>query len=321
VQSSFVAGMLALVLLTAPAGAQSSLPEVTFGIVGAPGAAGWPLLLAQTQGFFKDEGIAMTFVQGSSPQNITGQVATGAIDLAGNGCDVEMAAIAHGLPIKILAPMFSVNPYELVVGPNVKSWSDLKGKSVMLATKQDVTAITFGAMAAQQHLTLDDFSILIGGTSDQRFAGLSSGNVQGAMLTQPFDFVAESKGNHILSSAADVTRGWVFNCIFTNAAWAAKNRPLVVNFLRALRRGMQFGYTHKPASVTALVNATHIDPAIAERAWDTDFGKWKAFDTTLNLTTAALQNIGKYQVDFGVFPAMPPIADLYDPSFTVDALR
>jgi NitT/TauT family transport system substrate-binding protein len=313
--------MLALVLLSAPAGAQSSLPEVTFGIVGAPGAAGWPLLLAQTQGFFKDEGITVTFVQGSSPQSIAGQVATGALDVAGNGCDVEISAIAHGLPIKILAPMFSVNPYELLVGPNIKSWADLKGKQVMLATKQDVTAITFGAMAAGQHLTLDDFSILIGGTSDQRFAGLQSGQVQGAMLTQPFDFVAESKGNHILSSAVDVTRGWVFNCIFTNSAWAGKNRPLVVKFLRALRRGMQYGYSHKPVSVTALVNATHIDPAIAEHAWDTDFGKWKAFDTTFTLSTAALQNIGKYQVDFGVIPALPPIADLYDPSFTADALR
>ena len=58
--------MLTLVLLTAPAGAQSSLPEVTFGIVGAPGAAGWPLLLAQTQGIFRDEGITVTFIQGSS---------------------------------------------------------------------------------------------------------------------------------------------------------------------------------------------------------------------------------------------------------------
>jgi ABC-type nitrate/sulfonate/bicarbonate transport system substrate-binding protein len=320
---------LALVVLAAiasslgprAAGAQSSLPEVTYGIVGAPGAAGWPILLAQTQGFFKDEGIALTTIQGASPPNVISQVATGAINMAGNGCDSEIAAIAHGLPIKIVAPMFTVNPYSLVVVPGVKTWADLKGKSVMLATKQDVTAIAFSEMAAAQHLTLDDFSILLGGSSDQRFAGLASGNVQGVMLTQPYDFVAESKGNRILGSAVDTTKNWVFNCIFANNAWAAKNRPLVVKFLRALRRGMQYGYTHKAVAVAALVAQAHIDPPIAAHAWDVDFGKWKAYDPDLKLSTAALQNIGKYQIGFGVIAALPPIADLYDPSYTAEALR
>ena len=316
-----VLAAIASSLSPSTAGAQSSLPEVTYGIVGAPGAAGWPILLAQTQGFFKDEGIALTTIQGASPPNVISQVATGAIDLAGNGCDSEIAAIAHGLPIKIVAPMFTVNPYSLVVAPGIKTWADLKGKSIMLATKQDVTAIAFSEMAAAQHLTLDDFSILISGSSDQRFAGLASGNVAGVMLTQPYDFVAESKGYRILGSAVDATKNWVFNCIFANAGWAGKNRPLVVKFLRALRRGVQYGYAHKAVAVAALVAQAHIDPAIAARAWDVDFGKWKAYDPDLKLSAAALQYIGKYQVGFGVIPALPPIADLYDPSFTSEALR
>src|SRR5471030_32926 len=174
-----------------PAIGQSSLTELTFALV-APGTAAWPLILAEAQGFYKDEGIAVTMILGGTPPNVVSQVATGAVNLGANGCDSEIVAIAHGLPIKIVAPMFSVNPYSLVVTPNIKTWADLKGKSVMLGTKQDVTAIAFSEMAAAQHLTLDDFSILIGGSSDQRFAGLTSGNVQGVMLTQPYDFVAES---------------------------------------------------------------------------------------------------------------------------------
>jgi NitT/TauT family transport system substrate-binding protein len=319
---------LAVVLLAAmvsfaaprPAGAQTPLTEVTFGIL-TPTAAEWPLYLAEAQGFYKDEGISVTIVQGASPPNVINMVSTNAVNMADNGCDSEFVAIAHGLPIKIVAPMFTVNPYSLVVLPSIKTWADLKGKSVMLGTKQDVTAIALSSLAAAHNLKLDDFSIVIGGNSTARYAGLASGNVQGAMLAQPFDLLAESKGNTILATASDSIKDWVFTCVVTNSDWAAKNRPLVLKFLRALRKGIQYGFAHKDAAVAALVTATHTDAAIAARAWDIDFGKWKAFDPNLKLSMSAVQTVGKYQVGFGIIPALPPIRDLYDPSFAAEALR
>jgi hypothetical protein len=39
-------------------------------------------------------------------------------------------------------------------------------------------------------------------------------------------------------------------------------------------------YTHKAASVAALVASAHMDPVIAARAWDIDFGQWKPTITT-----------------------------------------
>jgi NitT/TauT family transport system substrate-binding protein len=327
-QLRFPVRALALVLLAAmvsfavpgPAGAQSGLTEITFGIL-TPTAAEWPLYLAETQGFYKDEGLTVTMVNGSSPPNVINMVSTNAVNIADNGCDSEFVAIAHGLPVKIIAPMFTVNPYSLVVLPSVKTWADLKGKSVMLGTKQDVTAIALGSLAAAHNLKLDDFQIVVGGNSTARYAGLASGNVQGAMLTQPFDLLAESKGDTILATASDTIKDWVFTCVVTNNDWAAKNRPLVAKFLRALRKGIQYGYAHKDAAVAALVSQTHTDPAIAARAWDIDFGKWKAFDPNLKLSPSAVQTVGKYQVQFGIIPALPPMKDLYDPSFAADALK
>lgn len=303
-----------------PAIAQNGLTELTFALV-APGTAGWPLILAESQGFYKDEGIAVTMIVGGTPPNVVSQVATGAVNLGANGCDSEIVAIAHQLPIKIIAPMFSVNPYSLVVAPSIKTWADLKGKSVMLATKQDVTAIAFSAMAAAHNLKLDDFSIVISGNSTERIAGLNSGNVQGAMLNEPYDLAAEAAGDRILGSAVDTTKDWAFACIFANTGWAEKNRSLVVKFLRAVHRGMQYGYAHKAASVAALVASAHIDPAIAARAWDIDFGKWKAYDPNLKLSPSGIAAVGKYQVGFGIIPALPPMADLYDPSFAAEALK
>lgn len=303
-----------------PAGAQNAPVEVNFGVL-TPTASEWPVYIAEAQGFFKDEGIKFSIVQGGSPPNVINMVATNAAQMVDNGCDSEIAAVVHQLPIKVVAPMFNVNPYSLVVVPSVKTWNDLKGKSVMLGTKQDVTAIALGALAAQHHLTLDDFQIVIGGSSTARYEGLQSGQVQGAMLGQPFDLLAQSKGDPILATASDAIKSWAFTCVAANTDWANKNRPTVEKVLRAIRRGIQYGYANKAGSVAVLVNETHIDPAIASKAWDLDFGKWKAFNPSLKLSTDAVNSVGKYQVQFGVIPAMPPMNALYDPSFAAAALK
>lgn len=303
------------------AGAQSAAPvEINFGIL-TPTASEWPLYIAQGQGFFKEEGLKVSIINGDSPPNVINLLATGAFDMADNGSDSEITAIAHGLPIKMIAPQFNVNPYSLVTSPSVKTWADLKGKSVMLGTKQDVTAIGLQQMAEAHGLKLDDFSIIIGGNSTARYAGLKSGNVQGAMLGQPFDLLAQSEGMNILGSASDVTKQWVFTCVAVNSAWAAKNRPTIVKFLRALRKAVQYGYAHKADAVTDLVAATHSDPVIAGKAWDLDFAKWHAFDPNLKLAPNGLQIVGKYQVGFGIIKEVPSQADLYDPSFVAEAIR
>ena len=286
-----------------------------------PTASEWPIYLAQAQGFYKDEGLNVSIIEGNSPPNVINLVATNGANMADNGCDSEIAAVSHGLPLKIVAPMFTVNPYSLVVLPSIKSWAVLKGKSVMLGSKQDVTAIALSSMAAAHKLTLDDFTIVIGGNSTARYAGLASGNVQGAMLAQPFDLLAESKGDTILATASDTIKDWDFTCIAVNNDWGAKNRPVVLKFLRALRKAIQYGYANKAGAVAVLVDKAKVDPAIAAKAWDIDFGKWKAFNPALKISPTAIQTVGKYQVQFGVIPSMPSMNELYDGSFIADALK
>ncbi len=314
--------LAALTLLVAPppVAAQNGLIEVNFGIL-TPTASEWPVYIAAAEGYYKDEGLNVSIIEGNSPPNVINLVATNGANMVDNGCDSEIAAVSHSLPIKMIAPMFGVNPYSLVVLPSIKSWADLKGKSVMLGTKQDVTAIALGSLAAAHKLTLDDFQIVIGGNSTARYAGLQSGQVQGSMLGQPYDLLAQSKGDVILATASDTIKNWAFTCIAVNNDWGAKNHATVVKFLRAVRKAIQYGYANKAGAVAVLVDKTKVDPAIANAAWDVDFGKWKAFNPSLKLSVAAIQNVGKYQVQFGVVPAMPSMSDLYDPSYAAEATK
>jgi NitT/TauT family transport system substrate-binding protein len=317
----FVRGISAAVCAAAlaasvPAARAQTAPPVpvTFAIISA-NASEWPVLIAKQQGFFRDEGLDVSIVSANTPPNVMNAVATNAANLGDTGSDTAIAAIVHGLGVKIVAPIFTVNPFVLVVPPAVKSWNDLRGKQVVLASKQDVTAMSFAAMAAKNHAKMDDFSITLSGDSSARYAALASGNVQGAMLSQPFDLEAEAHGMHALDTSYATMKDWMFKSVFVNSAWADANRPIVIKVLRALRNAIRFGYAQREPTVAILVDATHAGAAIAQSTYDIDFVTWHAFEPNLKMNERGLLNVAQAQVAFGVLTALPKIGDLYDGSF------
>jgi NitT/TauT family transport system substrate-binding protein len=316
IRSALAALCLTALAAGAPAARAQTPPliPVSFALIG-PNASEWPVFIAKAQGFFKDEGLDVTIITAGSPPNVMNAIASGGAQLGDTGSDTAIAAIARGLGVKIIAPIFTTNPFVLTVPAAVKSWNDLRGKTVMLATKQDVTAMAFGSMAAKNHLKMDDFSIVVAGDSSARYAALTSGNAQGAMLSQPFDLEAEANGMHALDTSYDTMKEWVFKTVSVNSAWAAANRPVVIRVLRALRSAIRFGYAQRDATVAVLVDATHAKDAIAQRSYDVDFGTWKAFEPNLKMNETGLLNVAKAQVAFGALTAVPKIGDLYDGSF------
>src|SRR5277367_2614042 len=94
-------GLLAALAFMAgpPAVAQTPLTEMTFGIL-TPTASEWPVYIAQAEGFYKDEGLNVTIVEGNTPPNVINMVATNGANMVDNGCDSEIAAVIHQLPLK-----------------------------------------------------------------------------------------------------------------------------------------------------------------------------------------------------------------------------
>lgn len=317
-----VVALVGLVVVGPSAMAQPQLTEVLFGNL-APSASEWPLYCAEAGGFLRQEGIKLTIVAGGGPTPVVAALASGGTNIADDGTDSYIAAVAHGLPIKMIAPQFQPMPYQLVVQPSITNWQQLKGKSVTLGTKKDVTAIAFYRMAeVAAHMKDTDFSLVVGGTSNARYAALVSGNVQGAMLAQPFDLLAVQKGMKILASGQDYFKNdWMFTAIAVNGPWAAGHRDTVIKVVRAFRKGIAWGYTHREQAVDALVTANHIERSIAEQAYDVDFVKWHAFDRQQRINVPAVQNIANIMVQEGDITSAPAVQSMFDLSYSIEAAR
>jgi NitT/TauT family transport system substrate-binding protein len=313
-------GLCCTMSLVAPASAQTPVPIAQ--AMNAPGSGNWPVYIALAQNFFSDEGLKVTPVLSGSNVATINVLATADANIGLDGSDIEIAATAHGLPIKIVAPEFGPNPYTVLVTAGTNSWADLKGKSVVLGSPQDVSSLSFFKMAGMHQLQRSDFSVFTSASSSSRFDALMSGTVHATVLSQPFDILAEERGFHRLDSGAKTLKPWADTSFAVNTKWAAANRAAVVHFVRALKRAVQFGYAHKAETVAALVTATNIAATTAQKAYDLDFTQLRVFDINdrvdLNRDLLAM---GEDIRAAGAIATVPAIGDFFDPSFLRDAGR
>lgn len=308
-------------LSSAQAQSPAELTELTYATA-APTSAEWGAYLAESAGFFRQEGLKVTIIYTGSTVNTINQVSAGDVDIATAGTDSVINAIARHLPIKIIAPCMVTPPYSLVTPASITSWSQLKGKTIVLATKQEITAIAFRLMSKANHLDWNnDFSIVLAGSTPARYAALQSGNVQGAMLLQPFDFRAVAAGFRILDESSNYMKQWMFDGITVNSTWAAAHRPLVVKFVKALREGVSYGYTHREQSIQILMDQTKSDRSTVEKTYDLLFGKWGAFSKDEQLDPKKIQGVIDGVVTQGIMPNPIPLADVIDQSYGKEALK
>lgn len=301
------------------ADAQNAPAELSVAIV-TLAASELEIFIADKQGFFRDEGLHVTLVTAGSPANVVNLIATGSVGMAVSSTDSVMGAIAHGLPLKFIAPGFQANPYTLVTAASITDWPQLKGKAVLIGQKLDVSGIALSRMARAHHMTMDDFDILVSGSTTARYAALMSGNVQATMLNQPYDILAQSKGMHLLAAAHDYIKDWMFQGVVANTNWLAANRPVAVRFLRAIRKGIQYGYAHPDEAVSILATTTNIAPEVARKAYDLNWRQWHAFDPALRFDLAGMRAVAQGAVGSGILTSMPDLATFYDPSMIAEAL-
>src|SRR5207248_893262 len=79
--------------------------------------------------------------------------------------------------------------------PNIKSLSELKGKTLAVGTPASAASITFELMVKSAGLDpKNDIKWVYAGTPAAEWAALDTGQVDGATLVWPFDMLARQKG-------------------------------------------------------------------------------------------------------------------------------
>jgi NitT/TauT family transport system substrate-binding protein len=160
--------------------------------------------LAQKRGFLKEEGIEAEIIRISAAAG-RAALSGGEVDYSTGIGGTAIGGALSGVPIKVVACYVPAPVLALVSRPEIKSVQQLKGKTVAVLIFGGVAH--FAARAIVKHFGLDaekDLKYLAVGPPDARYAALSQGLVDAAVLGPPLDFEAKKQGHNILARADEV---------------------------------------------------------------------------------------------------------------------
>ncbi|HEY4403119.1 MAG TPA: ABC transporter substrate-binding protein [Xanthobacteraceae bacterium] len=270
-----LAALLSAALLSAgQLHAQGSSPEKLV-ISYVPGnAIYWDIDVAIEKGFFKDEGFAPEVVIfQSSPQSIQLLVA-GEVQLAGAQPEALLAAVVHGSKgFAVISSPAERPDWFLVSRPEIRTLADLKGKFFGTGGLQLGENWWTWKALAKASVAPSDVSMLVVGTSAQKFAALQRGSIAFTVLFQPTAQVAVAEGMNVLYRFSD---GEAFPSILYSvaASWAQQGGH-GARLTRALKRAHDWLYDpgNREQALAILQKYTKREPAQLAPVYDLYVGK------------------------------------------------
>jgi ABC-type nitrate/sulfonate/bicarbonate transport system substrate-binding protein len=297
-----------------PAAAAETITMVT---TGKGSAQQWPIFIAMTKGYMAENGVALDLVAAPSSAAAVQQLAAGSANLESGGLTDPLLAIDKGARVAVLRVETQVAPYSLWAKPAIKSIADLRGKLISIGGAKDITRIYLERTLIPNGVKPGEYDMIFAGTTGARFAALSSGAVDASLLIPPFSFKAKSIGLTHLADVADYARDLPFTGYATNIEWATTHKPLLLGFLNAMARGVDWFYqdANRSEAIDILVKESGLSRADVEATYDY-YRRLHVFDHKGSIESATVGNLIKAMQQMDDFDGPRDIGRFVDPDIT-----
>ena len=169
-------GLTAIAISVAAVSSTAAQNKIVIGTVGTGNTLEWPLYIAEKKGYFDQEKFALEWVGVQSSAAVMQQLAAGSLNLGTTGLADALRAPDKGAPTRLLRIGVGVSPYEAIGARTVKSWTDLRQKTVMIGGAKDITRVYFEDIAKPNGLAAGEYDYVFAGSdrspffrSDERF--------------------------------------------------------------------------------------------------------------------------------------------------------
>jgi NitT/TauT family transport system substrate-binding protein len=311
----------ALILADAPFLPAQAANEVSFGTTSNT-AFNLAHHVATEKKYYEAENLKVEAIVVGAAVGVLQQLAAGSLNIAQAATDQSLRAILRGAPIRIVAGAASNAPFRVVAARTIKSWSDLKRKTISVGGLTDVTLYFLRVMARKNGLADQDYDLLYGGGTPSRFAQLASGAVAATILTNPVDFSALEQGYVDLGSVPQYLPNWAQNNILTDTRWAARHRAELVGFLRAHIRATKYIYerANRDEVIDILVRYTRTTPQVGAATYDL-YIKQQVIARDAALFEDGIKANFDALIAMGDLIVPPPLAGFIDGSFLAEATK
>jgi ABC-type nitrate/sulfonate/bicarbonate transport system substrate-binding protein len=318
----FFALLVAVVALAAAASRAAAAETITMVTTGKGSAQQWPIFNAITQGYMAENGVDLDLVAAASTAAAMQQLAAGSTNLASGGLTDPLRAIDKGAPIALLRVETQVPPYTLWARPTIKSIAELRGKTIMFGGSKDITRIYIERTLNPNGVRPGEYDSIYAGTTAARFAALTSGAVDAALLAPPFSFKAKELGFSLLGNVTDYVGDLPFTGYAANTAWAKAHKPLLLGFLAAVAKGVDWFYqdANRTAEIDILVKESGLSRKDVEATYDY-YRALHIFDRKGLIAGSSVGNLLMAMRDIGDFDGSLDVGRFIDPDITALAAQ
>ena len=214
--------------------------------------------------------------------------------------------------LKVAAGSCNAAPYFLIGAKNIKKVEDLKGQRLGVASLTGgATSILLAYMRSKGLVHPKDFSLaIIAGGTPARLSALESNAIAGAVLGIPFGDIAIDKGFTKLGDTTEVISNYQFTNININPAWAEKNRPAVVKFIKGHIQALRWIYEHPADAAEFLTKELGLQAPYSRRGIDYYINN-KIYPINGDVTLSGLKVNIEVQVQDGIIKGTPPPPEKY----------
>ena len=270
-----------------------------------PGGFNWPIFVAQENGYFAREGIALEL------QATTGSVAQMA-DFAAGRCDIAMTAFDNivayvegegeapiGAQPEFFAFLGSDDSFLSLVGaPGISTVGDLRGRAVSVDAATTGYAFVLFDLLARSGLQQGDYAVAKVGGMRQRFEDLCRGGHAATMLSSPYDILGQQNELRMVASLGDPYQG---NVAAARRSWAAEHTREIAAYVRAYVGALV--WLHDPANrndATAILERnTAMEPELASAAYARMLSDSGGFSRTGNIDPEGARNVLRLRSRYG----------------------
>ncbi|ABE31830.1 NMT1-like family protein [Paraburkholderia xenovorans LB400] len=259
------------VLSCGVASAEKALEVIVF-----PGGFNWPIWVAQNKGYFQQQGVSVNVTPTPSSSYQLSNLIDGKYDIAMTAID-NLIAYREGqgevdkVGTDLVAVMGADRGFlKLVTVPEVKTVSDLKGRTLSVDARNTGYALVLFELLDRAGLREPDFQVERAGGVMQRFKDLMDKKHAGTMLISPFEVQPLANGYNVLATASQALGSYQGLVAGTRLSWAEDNREKLVGYIRAYINGVEWLYdpANKEEAITIYQsNMRNADKQSAETAY------------------------------------------------------
>lgn len=252
----------------APSAGGSKLTRLTIGLAGH-GIGALPIYLAAER-TFAEEGLSADLIVSGSGAAIAQAFAADSLDVSVASLSTLINMIEAGVSAKAFYAGFNQADFEWFARAEIKTWADLRGRTVGVASYADLTTFLTREVLRRHELDPNrDVDIRAMGGSGNSLQALRNGQLDMAILAPPLKFQAEAEGfTRLGTQASEVAEQWPKNVLIAKQSIIDNSPDLIRALLRAHVKAIRQARNDREATVETITSVLKYERQYAEKAYD-----------------------------------------------------